>query len=69
LILSDGHELILAGINNDKVVAHRVNGANKYFYASRDDSYALVMKLKNGKRPVGMSFTLGRRTYLNRAGR
>jgi hypothetical protein len=40
--------MILAGINNDKLIAHRINGVNNYFQASRDDSYALV-NLKNGK--------------------
>jgi len=48
LILRDGHELILAGNNNDKLTIYEIIGVNKYFNASPDDSYALV-KLKNGK--------------------
>ena len=48
LILGDGREMILAGVNNDKLKAYRVNVVNKYFDAAQDDSYALV-KLKNGK--------------------
>ncbi|MFM9838217.1 MAG: VCBS repeat-containing protein [Cyclobacteriaceae bacterium] len=48
LILHDGRELILAGVNNDQLKAHAVRAVKKYFTASANDSYAIV-KFKNGK--------------------
>jgi len=66
LILKDGHEMILAGNNNDKLTIYEVNGVNKYFNASRDDSYTLV-KLKNGK-TRRHEFYFGS-TYLSQASR
>ena len=48
LILGDGREMILAGINTGKLKAHVVNGIKKYYQAEVDDAYAIV-KLKNGK--------------------
>jgi enediyne biosynthesis protein E4 len=66
LILADGHELILAGVNNDKMNAQRVSGTKKYFRAAQDDSYAVV-KLKNGK-SYRQEFYYGS-TYLSQSSR
>ena len=66
LILGNGREIILAGVNNDKMSTHVVNGAKKYFKAAQDDSYALV-KLKNGK-TYKHEFYFGS-TYLSQSSR
>ena len=66
LILGNGREIILAGVNNDKLSAHVMNGAKKYFKATQDDSYALV-KLKNGK-TYKHEFYFGS-TYLSQSSR
>ena len=66
LILSDGHQLILVGNNNDTLTAHSVNTPKKYFKADNDDSYALV-KLKNGK-TYKHEFYFGS-TYLSQSSR
>ena len=66
LILGDGREVILAGVNNDKLKAQLVNGAKKYFKAAQEDSYAIV-KLKNGK-TYRQEFYYGS-TYLSQSSR
>ncbi|MEO5599995.1 MAG: VCBS repeat-containing protein, partial [Cyclobacteriaceae bacterium] len=66
LILGDGHELILAGINNDQLKTHVVYSANKYYTAGKTDSYALV-KLKNGS-TYKHEFYFGS-TYLSQSSR
>jgi hypothetical protein len=66
LILGDGHQLILAGNNNDTLTAHKLNTFKKYFRPDNDDSYALV-KLKNGK-TYKHEFYFGS-TYLSQSSR
>jgi enediyne biosynthesis protein E4 len=66
LILSDGRELILSAINNDKMKAHKTNGSKKYFYPANNDSYALVT-LNNGK-TYKHEFSFGS-TYLSQSSR
>jgi hypothetical protein len=44
----DGSQLIIAGINNGKLKAHRTNTSAKYFSPSPADAFAMI-RLKNGK--------------------
>ncbi len=66
LILGDGREMILAGVNSDKLKANVANGTNKYFRAALNDNYALV-KLKTGK-TYKHEFYFGS-TYLSQSSR
>lgn len=47
LIAANGHELILAGINNGKMKVHRLSKSGNYYTPERDAEYAEV-KLING---------------------
>lgn len=48
LILGDGREIILAGVNNGKLKDHVASGVRKYYKAAVEDAYAIV-RLTNGK--------------------
>jgi enediyne biosynthesis protein E4 len=48
LVAADGHELILAGINNGSMKVHRLNKSGNYFTPAKDADYAEV-KLSNGQ--------------------
>ena len=48
LILGDGREMILAGINSGKLKAHTANVVKEYYKAVNDDAYAII-RLKSGK--------------------
>lgn len=49
IVLGDGREMILSGVNNESIKAHRTTGSKKYFYPANNDSHALVT-LKGGRK-------------------
>ena len=49
LVLQDGSEQIIAGINNGKTVSHRIKTKGEYYSPSTDDAFAIVT-MRDGRR-------------------